>query len=88
MTTRTRIFDVIAVNGGRVCSTLSVTVEKPEDYGHAERVVGSSRIAFYEECFGPVVVRERDEYVPVSAPPVLYWGRKGGQKLMVKGGGR
>jgi len=80
--TRQRVFDVVAVNGGRVCSTVLVTVTDDEEHHDKDRVVGGSRIAFYEECFGPVVIRERDELLPDSLRSC--YGRRGGKPLAVR----
>jgi len=76
--TRQRVFDVVAVDGGAVCSTIRVTVADDE----SGEVISGSRIAFYEECFGPVVLRERDEEVPELLRSV--YGRRGGRALSVR----
>jgi len=78
--TRQRVFDVVAVHGGQVCSTLLVTVTDDD----RSEVVSASRIAFYEECFGPVVIRERDEVLP--EPLRACYGRRGGKPLAIRKG--
>ena len=72
-TAGTRIFDVISVETGRVCSTLQAQVRADQGDGV---VVGGGRVKFYERCFGPVVIHERNA-------PMVY-GRRGGIALRLK----
>lgn len=57
-------------------STLQVQVRVENDDCVGADVVGGGRVKFYERCFGPVVIHERNETV--------IYGRRGGVALQLR----